>query len=58
MIKAKIVTVVLMGIMLMVGLACGESAAEGSITNETSGDIISPTTEDFRSSEWEGILFV
>ena len=58
MTKAKIVTVVLMGIMLMVGLACGESAAEGSITNETSRDIISPTIEDFRSSKWEGILTV
>ena len=58
MTKAKIVTVVLMGIMLMVGLACGESAAEGSITNETSRDIISPTIEDFRSSEWEGMLTV
>jgi hypothetical protein len=56
--KARIVTVVLLGIMLIVGLACGESAAEGIITNETSRDIISPTIEDFRSSQWEGMLTV
>ena len=57
-IKTKIITVVLMGIMLMAGLACGESAAEGIITNETSRDIISPAIEDFRSGEWEGMLTV
>ena len=56
--KARIVTVVLLGIMLIVGLACGESAAEGIITNETSRDIISPAIEDFRSGEWEAILTV
>jgi hypothetical protein len=54
--KARISTVVLMGIMLMAGLACGESAAEGSISNRTSTDIISLTIEGNRSGEWEGIL--
>ena len=54
--KARIVTVVLMGIMLMVGLACGESSAEGSIANETSRDIIPFAIEGFPSGEWEGIV--
>jgi hypothetical protein len=58
MTKAKISTIVLMGIMLMVGLACGESAAEGSITNITSRDIIPLNSEGSRSSAWEGILTV
>jgi len=50
--KAKISTVVLIGIMLMVGLACGESAAEGIMANKTSP----LTIEGNRSGEWEGIL--
>ena len=56
MTKARISTIVLMGIMLMGGLACGESAAEGSITNKISQDIIPQAIEGFRSGEWAGIL--
>lgn len=50
--KARIVTVLLMGIMLMLGLACGELATEGSIVNKTAPLGI----EGNRSGEREGLF--